>query len=239
MQQHSENLMRIFCDFDGTITLRDTDSELFREVEELQALQQQYVRRQIPAQEYWTRITTLSRPFSDDEFATFFKTFAIDETFVAFAQFCSERAIPLYVVSDGMDFYIKGMFAARGIDLPIFANAATVIDGKIAVTFPHTYEHCVGNSANCKCSHVMRLTPEGESIVYIGNGTSDTCPAQRSDIIFAKHRLARFCEEQNIPYHNFHTFTEIREQLEKYLLRSKPYIRSAAEIRRKELWAQE
>lgn len=122
--------MRIFCDFDGTITLRDTDSELFREVEELNALQQRYIRRQIPAVEYWTTITNLSRAFSDRELAEFFRTFPIDPTFPPFAQFCRDHGIPLAIVSDGMDFYIKGMFAAQGIaELPVLANAATVIDG--------------------------------------------------------------------------------------------------------------
>lgn len=83
------------------------------------------------------------------------------------------------------------------------------------------------------------MSPEHESIVYIGNGTSDCCPAQRSDIVFAKQRLAKFCEEQNIPYHHFHSFSDIRAQIEKYLERPKPYKRSAAEQKRRELWAQE
>ena len=229
--------MTIFTDFDGTITIRDTGSELFHEVDELQSLQQSYVRHNISAQDFWERVTHLSRPFSDDELSKFFQQFEIDPTFSAFADFCRERSLPLYVVSDGLDFYIHAIFAAKGIvDLPVFANAASLTDGRIGVSFPFLHEHCEGFSANCKCSHVLGHSPDDQSIVYIGNGTSDCCPAEKSDIIFAKDRLARYCEEKNIPYHNFHSFTDVQQQLQKYLDRPRQYKRSAAEQKRRELW---
>ena len=232
--------MIIFCDFDGTITDRDSDSELFREVVDLKGYQEQYRKREMTPRQYWNAVTSLAPPISDEQFAEFFQTFPIDETFITFAAFCKAHHIPLVIVSDGMEFYIRGIFAARGIqDLPIFANATTILDGKISVSFPYANEHCVGTSANCKCSHLLKMSPEDESIVYIGNGTSDRCPAQRSDIVFGKHRLAQFCEEQNIPYHPFKTFDDVKSQIETYLKKPREYKRSAAEKLRREMWAKE
>jgi 2-hydroxy-3-keto-5-methylthiopentenyl-1-phosphate phosphatase len=138
-----------------------------------------------------------------------------------------------------MDFYINGIFASRGITVDgVFSNHAIVNDGRIAVTFPFAQEHCV-ITANCKCSHVMRLTADNDTIVYIGNGTSDMCPSECCDVVFAKQRLAKHCDESNIPYHNFHSFNDITPIIEKHLRRTRPYKRSAAEVKRRELLARE
>lgn len=231
--------LKIFCDFDGTITHRETGSELFREVKELRELQLMYEQKQLISQNFWKTVTQKSRKFSDEEIEHFFRTFPIDDTFKAFSEFCRTRQIDLYIVSDGLDFYIRGIFAAHGIaDIPIFANTTTFTEGKFHVEFPYSRENCLIN-ANCKCMHVLGNSGEEDSIVYVGNGTADCCPAERSDIVFGKQKLAAYCEKNGIPYHNYHSFGDIQAQIEKYLQRPKPYKRKAAELKRKELWAQE
>jgi len=228
--------LKIFCDFDGTITHRDTPGVLFAEVKEIHDLGKKYEKKELLSNDFWTFVTKNSRTFVPGEIEEFFRTFPIDETFIPFADFCKSRKLDLFIVSDGLDFYIHGIFEANHIEgVPVFANSAVMADGRLHVTFPFTREHCT-MTANCKCLHVLDNAGEEDSIVYIGNGTSDCCPAERSDIVFAKDRLAVYCEANGIPYHNFHTFAEIQLQLEKYAARVKPYKRKAAELKRKELW---
>ena len=56
--------LKIFCDFDGTITHRDTGTELFREVKELRELQIMYEQKRLVSQNYWKTVTQNSRRFS-------------------------------------------------------------------------------------------------------------------------------------------------------------------------------
>ncbi len=52
--------------------------------------------------------------------------------------------------------------------------------------------------------------PEAE-VVYIGDGYSDTCPAAKADLVFAKDVLYEYCREQGIPAVPFNSFQDILE----------------------------
>jgi 2-hydroxy-3-keto-5-methylthiopentenyl-1-phosphate phosphatase len=49
--------------------------------------------------------------------------------------------------------------------------------------------------------------------IYIGDGLSDTCPAQYADLIFAKGSLARHLEKKRVSYKRFKDFSTIYKYL--------------------------
>jgi 2-hydroxy-3-keto-5-methylthiopentenyl-1-phosphate phosphatase len=85
---------------------------------------------------------------------------------------------------------------------------------------------------------VLTLSGDDDIIMYIGDGISDRCPVRFADIVFAKGRLIRYCQEQNIPYHEFRTFDDVRSRLELILQQKRIRKRREAEMARRDVFAQ-
>ncbi len=45
--------------------------------------------------------------------------------------------------------------------------------------------------------------------MYVGDGISDRCGAEASDVVFARRGLARYLEEQGVPFQHFDDFYEV------------------------------
>ena len=58
------------------------------------------------------------------------------------------------------------------------------------------HETCEVCGEPCKRADV----PEGENVVYVGDGYSDRCAAQAADRIFARDGLATYLDEQGVEY---------------------------------------
>jgi 2-hydroxy-3-keto-5-methylthiopentenyl-1-phosphate phosphatase len=81
----------------------------------------------------------------------------------------------------------------------------------LAGDFPHVNPECK-NCACCKRRIVSRISAAaGESwkSVLIGDGRSDYCAARHADAVFAKGRLAEFCQRENIPSHSWDDFNDV------------------------------
>lgn len=52
-------------------------------------------------------------------------------------------------------------------------------------------------------------------MLVIGDGQSDMCVASTADFVFAKGRLAEYCERNAIPYARFDSFAELPALLAK------------------------
>ena len=63
-----------------------------------------------------------------------------------------------------------------------------------------------------------RLAAEGALTVFVGDGISDTYAAARADIVFAKDKLAAFCENDAIPYVPYHTLAAVGDLIERLLV---------------------
>jgi 2-hydroxy-3-keto-5-methylthiopentenyl-1-phosphate phosphatase len=61
---------------------------------------------------------------------------------------------------------------------------------------------------------MKELQKTGCQSVYIGDGYSDTCPAQQADIVFAKSSLLKFCRKHGISAIAFENFSDIIKQIE-------------------------
>jgi 2-hydroxy-3-keto-5-methylthiopentenyl-1-phosphate phosphatase len=50
--------------------------------------------------------------------------------------------------------------------------------------------------------------------VYVGDGISDRCGAQASDLVFARRGLAAYLAERGVPFTYFDDFHEVARALE-------------------------
>lgn len=220
----------VFCDFDGTITTRDTVDYLLETLAtpEWREVEEEWVRGDIGSRECMGRqIPMIQGGWSAVEKAL--EQVKIDPTFAAFATWCRSRQIPLVVVSEGMDRVIRTVLQRDNITVDaIWANRLEVSEeGKLSLAFPHASEDPECRSGLCKCEVLTGAkTPEksGRPLrVVIGDGMSDRCWAASADLLFAKSKLRRFCEEQKLPHLSFDDFHTIQNILEP-ILTQKPYV---------------
>jgi len=156
--------------------------------------------------------------------------------FIEFTEFCRSNQIPLTIVSDGFSNYIRQIFEHHGINIPFYTNTVELTeDGSFLVEFPHARESCRFCGA-CKCGTILTTSADEDTVVYIGDGYSDHCPVEISDVVFARSMLSHFCEKNGIPYHPFDDFFQIQEILRKYLLERPKYKRLEGSKKRKDLY---
>lgn len=238
-------MLRIFCDFDGTVCPHDVGEQLFRKFapEMARRITEEYVRGDIDARGQLRRACAAIPDIPAETFDAFVDGFQVDPHFPAFVEFCQLRGLEITILSDGLDRYVGRILErARLGHLPSFSNRVsfTAQNGRttIGVDFPHTDAECTA-CGNCKRNHVLTLSADEDIVVYIGDGYSDRCPAKFADIVFARRDLLRFCQEQNITYHEFRHFGDVRERLERIVSRKRLHHRREAAMARRDAFIQE
>jgi 2,3-diketo-5-methylthio-1-phosphopentane phosphatase len=198
----------VFVDFDGTITKVDT----------CQAMVENF------AKDGWQEIDKLwqekkisTRDCANMTFQLFDATLEdieklvdsieIDEYFPDFLAFCCLQNYSLYILSDGYDFIIEKILKKHNLSIPFFANQL-IYDGHFQIECPHHNVDC-GLCGTCKSGLMNKLRKENQKVIYIGDGFSDTCPASKADIIFAKGSLYKYCLANNIKAIYFDSFRDI------------------------------
>lgn len=212
--------LRVFCDFDGTVTHNDVGNLVFTtfgDEEHWWSLVTDWKAGHIDGRELWKRQSRVTRMTAED-LDKFAATQQLDQAFPGFVSFCQSHNIPVHILSDGMDAYIERIIKHHRIDnVQILANHLEIYpDGTLKVSFPY-YEMGCGKCANCKGSHITRGKQPGETTLFVGDGYSDLCALAAADIVFAKNDLLTYCREKGLDCRPFQSFAEIRREVEKLL----------------------
>ncbi|MFK0690110.1 MtnX-like HAD-IB family phosphatase [Mesorhizobium sp. IMUNJ 23033] len=203
--------MHIYCDFDGTISVHDaTDVVLSRLADrEWQDIERLWQEGRIGSAECMQRQISLIRA-TLQELDEILDGIAIDPSFSPFADFCRTHGVPVSIVSDGVDYFIRRILARYDLDhLPIIANRLVVSFQGARTSYrlfsPHRDHRCVTTAGVCKCSSLIQ---HGERI-YVGDGRSDFCVSDKPELVFAKGLLAEHCSERNVPFFAYRDFSDI------------------------------
>ncbi len=238
-------MVRVFCDFDGTVCPHDIGAQFFRKFagEQAQGFVEELLDGTITMQEWLNRLCGAIPHITREEFNAYVDQFAVDPSFGDFVNFVEERGVPLTVLSDGLDAYVGRVLSNAGLQrVPYFANHAEFVDsregGKLVVSFPYTDAEC-RCCGNCKRNHMLVQSADEDIIVYCGDGFSDRCPVRFADFVFAKRQLIRYCQQQNITYFEFGQFDDVREKLKQILQRKRIRHRQEAAMARREIFMQE
>ncbi len=214
----------IFSDFDGTITTQDS---LVHILDLYGAPNWREIELRVKRGEIGSRVSLVQ------EFNTFhgswenvrkrlIEDISIDRSFMSFLEFAKQNRIDTIVLSGGFESFIKVVFEKYGLEnIPFFANRITFKDNKAFIDFPYYRKEC-GLCGHCKTAHLQACRQSGfYPVIYIGDGTTDRCPAATADLVFAKDGLARYCSRENIAYIEWTTFDDIIEYLKVYLARER------------------
>lgn len=207
----------IFCDFDGTISRRDVGYSLFHHYSngENEKLLPDWKAGRMSSRECLTREAAMVHA-SSEEILKFLDQFDIDPGFVEFERQCRQNEIPMIVVSDGLDFYIRHILGRNGLThLDVTCNIGKLNAHGIQIEFPRTNRECV-RCGSCKGEIIQeycsRLSEPCRTI-FIGDGYSDTCATRVADLLYAKKDLERYCLAHDITYNKYDTFFDITRNL--------------------------
>jgi 2-hydroxy-3-keto-5-methylthiopentenyl-1-phosphate phosphatase len=212
--------MQVFCDFDGTISVQDaTDFILTRFADpKWEQIEEEWRRGTIGSAQCMQRQVALIRA-SREQLNAALDEIEIDPSFPAFIRFCHAQKITVTVVSDGVDYFIDRIFARHRLPpLPVIANQLKIsgLNGQTHyhLISPFSEVTCASAAGVCKCRSVSGFDGTG---VYVGDGRSDFCVANKPDLIFAKGKLAKFCERRDIAFIPYRQFADIEEALKTIL----------------------
>lgn len=216
MAQRNRNTdLVIFSDFDGTIARRDVGNRLFHYLSEGKSedVVARWKAGEIDSRECLRLEAELARDTTPEEFFEFVGGFDLDSGFANLMTLCRSNNLPLYILSDGLDLYIRHLLSRDGLEgLPVLSNRAVLDKGRLSITWPYADESC-GRCGNCKGYHVRRLKKPAQTAVYIGDGRSDVCAVPEADIIFAKGELADYCRKESIDFFAFDDFSMVTETI--------------------------
>lgn len=236
--------LKVFCDFDGTITKNDvwinSIGKFIKDKNEFNKICSDFYEQRIGTREVNLKQLALVEDFSPEMFNTYLEKEEIDFHFREFLEFCRERDIEFCIVSSGLDYYIKYILEREGLEVK-FYGSKMIWDkekGKLSCEFIHTDEYC-SLCETCKRNILICNTNDldNEVSVYIGDGVSDFCVSGFADIVFAKGRLASHCWKNNITYFEFNNFSDIKNKMIKLMEGNKIKHRQEAKIRRKDIFS--
>jgi 2,3-diketo-5-methylthio-1-phosphopentane phosphatase len=140
---------------------------------------------------------------------SFILSLGVDPGFSRFVDLARKQARDIIVVSDGYDLYIDPLLEKAGVPgVRYFSNHMEWVDGRPQAIFPHFRPDCERRMANCKCQY-LRLGEPNLRRIYIGDGVSDICAAEKADVVYAKADLRRHFERTARPFRPFTTFDDI------------------------------
>lgn len=120
-----------------------------------------------------------------------------------------ERGWRVIVLSSGFEELIRPILARLGVEVEVVANR---VDAGPDGWLVHWRDGAVCPVCGEACKRAA-LPAEGD-VVYVGDGISDRCAALAADLVFATRGLARYLDEQGIPYVPFSDFFEVAARLD-------------------------
>jgi 2,3-diketo-5-methylthio-1-phosphopentane phosphatase len=235
--------IKVFVDFDGTITSEDVGEAIFNkfgETEKVGKIIEDLLSDKISSRQCWDDLCDSVDTINKVELDEFIDKLDVDPSFNTFVKFCDENKIDMVVLSDGFDYYIDRLFNKAGLaGLKYYSNKLFVNEnGILKAEYPY-FDVNSPTSANCKKNHIINHSDDDDYTVYIGDGNSDKDAAQYCDFIFAKDGLARFCSMEKISFYPFNNFTDVQSKIVELIAKQNLRKRHQAQLKRKSAYLAE
>jgi 2-hydroxy-3-keto-5-methylthiopentenyl-1-phosphate phosphatase len=211
--------IKIFCDFDGTITTTDNIMALMKKFAppEWNTIKDDVLSQEKTIKEGVGEMFRLLPSSSREDLLQYLlDTHQLREGFEDFILWSQQRNIELKIVSGGMDFFVEPILDGIVPAENVYCNGADFTEETIKITWPHPCdEYCRNECGCCKTSIIRQEADPGDFIVMIGDSITDLEGAKMADFVFAcGDFLAGKCKELGLNYRFFDTFQEVITDLE-------------------------
>lgn len=211
--------MLIICDFDGTVTARDTNSALARRFapDAYAGVEGRLAARELTLRE------VLSAEFESvtvglDQVLEEALRIPFRDGFREFLDVAAKNGDRVVLLSSGFRQVIEPMLAREGLDdrVELLANDIELGEqgGRIEWRALPTCDLC---GEPCKRHDVARLRAihagSGEQVAFVGDGMSDRCGAESADVVLARDGLASYLDERDAPYRSWDDFHDVIDLL--------------------------
>jgi 2,3-diketo-5-methylthio-1-phosphopentane phosphatase len=210
--------LHIFTDFDGTITEKDTLIFLAENLgggpPMVQSLGRLIREGRITLREgIAAEMRSIRAPFAE-AVRLLREQVRMDPGFAPFARWCAAQRIPLTVLSAGFREIIALFLSPEDFPhLEILANHLQPDEQR--------GWQCVFRDqtpfGHDKARALSAARQKGIYTIFIGDGLSDRAPTEVADEVFAKHGLAEYCRSRGINCHEYQTFDEVLQNLQRRL----------------------
>ncbi len=205
------------ADFDGTITLRDVSLLLLDRFGPAgwRRLLGDYRAGRIRVEEFMARAFAGVRAGRDALVDHALRETRVRRGFGGLAAWCGAAGVPLVIVSNGLEFYIRALLEREGVrDVEAHAARAEFTPDGIEVRYAGP-----GGAplrAGLKEDYLELHRARARRVAYIGNGDSDRAPALRADRAFATGALLDWCRRTGAACRAFEDFDGVRSELERW-----------------------
>jgi 2-hydroxy-3-keto-5-methylthiopentenyl-1-phosphate phosphatase len=232
--------IKIFIDFDGTITREDVGESIFRNFGDqikVDKIIEELLSDKISAKQSWIGLCNAIDRIDINSLNEFIDNMEVDPGFHNLIKFCKDHKIEFIVLSDGFDYYIDKIFDREKLkDIRYYSNHLSISSlNKLIPEFPYEDTNS-RNTANCKRNHIINNSSDEDITFYIGDGNSDKAPALYCDFIFAKKSLLKYCEKEKVSYFPYNTFNDVIAKLSVLLKQKRLKKRHQAMLKRREAY---
>src|SRR5947207_7113777 len=202
----------VFLDFDGTMTVVDSGVHLLERLSgdnSWLAIDELYGAGAIGSRECLEREWELL-PHDEAALRDAARAVALDPDAERLLADLQARGAEVTVVSDGFGFYAEEVCARLGVS--VLTNAVDWSTG--VLEFPNLDRCCPCSSCGtCKQAPLKEARRRGRTVVFVGDGVSDRKAALLADVLFAKGRLAEWCELSGVDHIPFHSLADVHATL--------------------------
>ena len=132
-----------------------------------------------------------------------------------FLDLTARHAVPVTLVSGGLEFYIREVLDRERLDLPIRSDRLEIAnDGTVRVVHPYGHPTC-RLCGICKAAIVDGT--DRYRTVFVADGSTDRYGAETADVVFARRRLLDYCRKAGIPCFPFDDFLPVTDQFRQWL----------------------
>lgn len=207
----------IICDFVGTITKEDTVVAIMKKFAppEWKRLKEKMLSEKISVKEGLEQMFSLLLSYKVyDVIEYVLSTAEIREGFQALVEYTKRNKLPLYVVSSGMDFFVKPLLKPLIPEDHIFCNNADFSGDFINIEWLHECdEHCDQHCGLCKASIIRKIASNDHYVIVIGDSITDLESAKLADIVIARDFLFEKCRQLGLNHRSFDTFYDVIHHL--------------------------
>ncbi|MGM0421121.1 MAG: HAD-IB family phosphatase [Bacillota bacterium] len=218
----------VLSDFDGTITIKDTNNTLFSYFNkgDSKKIFSHYNQNQLKLGIRWLLAEQYKQlNITRQEMKKFVEEhIPLEPTFLDFLRYIHDKDFVFAVLSGGFKDYIEVLLHRHDIeiDFPIHANRLVFPDDEGAINdyitaeFVHSPREAVsefGPAPTPKGKIIEEYQRQGSPVFYLGDGRTDRHAVGRADYILTKldSFLQRYCEENDYDHHVFADFNEAKQ----------------------------
>lgn len=212
----------VFTDFDGTITLKDSNDYMTDNVgyglERRRELNLEILHGRWSFRDaFKDMLDSVKLPFPEC-IELLRKNIKLDPGFKPFFDWCLSKGIPVIVLSSGMEPIIRALLTdlvgPEAEKIEIISNQVKFTDKGWEIAY-HDDSHFGHDKSLAIRPYNTKPKGQRPTLFYCGDGVSDLSAARETDLLFAKHGhdLITYCQQEGIPFTVFYTFEDIHQKV--------------------------